>query len=198
MADIYSILADIYKGIGDTVKECGFEPVIPEGTEKDACPTVTDSGRITIEFKGENKALKIEHFNNKLTLFGASKEGEIIASDFSVLSSSLLEAETANDKDVKYFVNDYCETLVETFGTKTQKPKRASFPSLFQRLPQRAVRSPTTPTPSRTDSQQSIPSCVKNISQTVTDTVNSCPRISSLITAMRLCLQPSERTIPQR
>lgn len=128
MADIYSILADIYKGIGDTVKECGFEPVIPEGTEKDACPTVTDSGRITIEFKGENKALKIEHFNNKLTLFGASKEGEIIASDFSVLSSSLLEAETANDKDVKYFVNDYCETLVETFGTKTQKPKKSKLP----------------------------------------------------------------------
>ena len=128
MADIYSILADIYKGIGETVRDCGFEPVIPADIEKDALPAVTDSGRITIEFKGENKALKIEHFNNKLTLFGASKEGEIIASDFSVLSSSLLEAGTANDKDVKYFVNDYCETLVEVFGTKTQKPKKSKLP----------------------------------------------------------------------
>ncbi len=128
MADIYSILADIYKGLRETVKECGFEPVIPANTEKDALPAVEESGRITIEYKGENKALKIEHFNNKLTLYGANKEGEILASDFSVLSSSLLEVETANDKDVKYFVNDYSDTLVETFGTKTKKPTKSKLP----------------------------------------------------------------------
>ncbi len=128
MADIYLILADIYKGISETVKECGFDPVIPADIEKDALPAVAESGRITIEYKGENKALKIEHFNDKITLYGASKEGEIIASDYSVLSSSLLEAENANDKDVKYFVNDFSETLVETFGTKTQKPTKSKLP----------------------------------------------------------------------
>ena len=128
MADIYSILGDIFKGMSETVKECGFEPVIPADCEKDALPAVTESGRITIEYKGENKALKIEHFNNKITLYGAKKEGEILASDFSVLSSSLLEAETANDKDVRYFVNEFSETLVATFGTKTQKPTKSKLP----------------------------------------------------------------------
>ncbi len=128
MADIYSILADIYKGISETIKDCGFEPVIPADVEKDALPAVTESGRITIEYKGENKAVKIEHFNDKITLYGANKEGEILASDFSVLSSSLLEVETASDKDVKYFVNDYCDTLVESFGTKTQKPTKSKLP----------------------------------------------------------------------
>lgn len=128
MADIYLVLGDIFKGLSETVKECGFEPVIPEGSENGALPAVTESGRITIEYKGENKALRMEHFNNKLTLFGARKEGEILASDFSQLSVSLLEAETANDKDVRYVVNEFGETLVENFGTKTQKPTKSKLP----------------------------------------------------------------------
>lgn len=128
MADIYNVLGDVFKGLGEIVKDCGFEPVIPEGIEKDALPAVTDSGRITIEYKGENKAVKIEFFNNKITLLGAKKEGEILASDFSQLSVSLLEPEVANEKDVKYIVNEFGDTLVETFGTKNQKPVKNKLP----------------------------------------------------------------------
>ena len=129
MADIYSVLGEIYKGVDATVKECGFTAVIPEGTEPDAVPAVNDSGRVYIEFKGENKAFKIEHFNNKISLLGANKEGEILASDYSQLSLSLLEAETANDKDIKYIVNEFSETLVENFGTKTVKPVKSKLPT---------------------------------------------------------------------
>lgn len=129
MADIYSVLGDIYKGIAAMVKECGFAAVIPEGTESDAVPAVNDSGRVYIEFKGENKAFKIEHFNNKISLLGANKEGEILASDYSQLSLSLLEAETANEKDIKYIVNEFSETLVENFGTKTVKPVKSKLPT---------------------------------------------------------------------
>ena len=75
MADIYTALAEITNGLGETLKECGFTAIIPEGVEKGELPAVTDSGRIIIRFKGENKALKIEHFNDKITLYGASKEG---------------------------------------------------------------------------------------------------------------------------
>lgn len=128
MADIYNILGDVFKNLSATVADCGFEPVIPEGTEKDALPAVTDSGRITIEYKGENKAAKIEFFNNKVTLLGAKKEGEILASDFSQLSVSLLEPEVANEKDVKYIVNEFGDTLVEIFGTKNQKPTKNKLP----------------------------------------------------------------------
>lgn len=128
MADIYSVLNDIFKNLGETVKDCGFEPVIPAETEKSALPAVENSGRIVIEYKGENKAAKIEYFNNKITLFGAKKEGEILASDFSQLSVSLLEPEVANDKDVRFIVNEFGETLIETFGTSTQKPVKNKLP----------------------------------------------------------------------
>lgn len=128
MADIYAILADINSGLGETLAECGFAAVMPSGVEKGELPAVTESGRITIEYKGENKALKLEHFNNKLSLLGAQKEGEILASDFSQLSLSLLDSETADHKDVKYIVNEFTETLIETFGTKTQKPTKTKLP----------------------------------------------------------------------
>lgn len=128
MADIYAILSDINSGLSATLTDCGFTAVIPNGVEKGELPAVTDSGRITIEYKGENKALKIEHFNNKLSLLGASKEGEILSSDFSQLSLSLLDSEAADAKDVKYIVNEFGETLVEHFGTKTQKPTKTKLP----------------------------------------------------------------------
>ena len=82
MADIYSVLTDITNGLSATLTDCGFTAIIPEGVEKGELPAVTDSGRIIIEYKGENKALKLEHFNNKISLLGASKEGEILRSDF--------------------------------------------------------------------------------------------------------------------
>ncbi len=129
MADIYSVLSEINSGLAPVLADCGFTAVIPSGVEKDELPAVTESGRITIEFRGENKALKIEHFNNKISLHGVSKEGEILASDFSQLSLSLLDAETADAKDVKYVVNEFSETLTETFGTKEKKPVKSKLPT---------------------------------------------------------------------
>ncbi len=129
MADIYSVLSEINSGLAPVLAECGFTAVVPAGVEKGELPAVTDSGRITIEYKGENKALKLEHFNNKLALLGAAKEGEILSSDFSQISLSLLDSESADSKDVKYIVNEFSETLVEHFGTKTQKPTKTKLPT---------------------------------------------------------------------
>ena len=129
MAEIYEILGDIYKGLLPAAKDSGFSPVFPEGTEKSSVPAVNDSGRIYIEFVGENKAFRIEHFNNKISLLGASKEGEILPGDYSQLALSLLEAEVANEKDVRFIVNDFSDTLVETFGTKAKAPVKAKLPT---------------------------------------------------------------------
>lgn len=129
MADIYAALAEITSGLSETLNECGFAAVIPNGVAKGELPAVTDSGRIIIKYKGENKALKIEHFNDKITLFGANKEGEILESDYSKLSASLLDEESCDAKGIRYIVNEFGETLVETFGTKTVKPVKSKLPT---------------------------------------------------------------------
>ncbi len=128
MADFYSALADITGGLGETLNECGFTAVIPDGVEKGALPAVAESGRIIIRYKGENKALKIEHFNDRISLFGAQKDGEIAESDYSKLTTSLLDEERCDPKGVKYIVNEFSEILVETFGTKTVKPTKTKLP----------------------------------------------------------------------
>ncbi len=129
MADIYAALSEVTNGLSETLKDCGFTAIIPDGVEKGELPAVTDSGRIIIKFKGENKAVKIEHFNDKITLFGAAKEGEILDSDYSKLSASLFDEESCDAKGVRYVVNEFSETLVETFGTKTVKPVKSKLPT---------------------------------------------------------------------
>ena len=128
MAEIRDILESIYKGIQPAVKECGFTPLYPEGADKTAAPVTESAGRYVMEFKGENKAFRIEHFNNRIFLYGVAKEGEIKSGDYVKLDESLLEAETANDKDIRYAVNNYTDTLVETFGTKYVKPVKSKLP----------------------------------------------------------------------
>lgn len=129
MANINDILNDIYKGLLPVAADCGFDPVFPAGIEKGNLPAVNDSGRIYIEFVGENKAFRIEHFNNRISLLGANKEGEILPGDYSQLALSLLEVETANEKDVRFIVNDFSDTLVESFGTKTKKATKSKLPT---------------------------------------------------------------------
>ena len=79
MAEITKSLSDVYNGLRSTFSECGFSPVIPEGTGNDELPCKDEGGRIIFEFSGENKGAKIEYFNNKIYLYGVFKEGEILA-----------------------------------------------------------------------------------------------------------------------
>ncbi len=123
MADINQVLSQVVSGLGDTLKECGFTVVIPAGTESGELPATVKGGKITIDFKGENRALRLEHFNNKISLLAAEKEGDITDGDFGQLTISLLDPEEANDKDVRYITNELSESLLNRFGKNAPKQK---------------------------------------------------------------------------
>lgn len=129
MADIIALLTDVYKGLAPAFAECGFSIVTPDEPVSEELPAKNVNGCITLEFVGEDKAAKVEHFNNRISLHGARKEGEIVSGDFHQLALSLFEAETANAKDVKFVINDFSETLVENFGTKVVKPTKSKLPA---------------------------------------------------------------------
>ncbi len=129
MADIIALLTDVYRGILPAFTECGFTVVNPDEPVSPELPAKDVNGCITIEFRGENKAAKVEHFNSRISLHGAVKEGEILSGDFHELAVSLFEEETANAKDIRFVVNDFSETLVENFGTKTVKPVKSKLPT---------------------------------------------------------------------
>ncbi len=129
MADINSILSSIVSGLGETLTQCGFTAVIPQGVEKGSLPAVNLGGKITVEFKGEGKALRLEHFNDRLALLFAVKDGEIVDGDYSQLTLSLLDAEQANEKDIKYIVNEFSETIMERFSVASANKTKNKLPA---------------------------------------------------------------------
>lgn len=129
MAETKQILEAIFNGIKPAYTACELAPVYPSGADKSQVPIIEDSGRYIIEFSGDGIAAKIEHFNDKISLLGARKEGEILSSDYTKLAETLFEIENANDKDIRYVVNDFTDTLVETFGTKLVKPIKSKLPT---------------------------------------------------------------------
>lgn len=124
MADIYELIGKICNSLKPVLSECGFTPVYPEGASKDELPIQTKNGKITVDYKGENRAVRLEHFNGKLFLYGVLKEGEILQGDYAQITVTLLEPETADEKDVKYAVNEFSESLVLRFGAKAKVKKK--------------------------------------------------------------------------
>lgn len=130
MADIYTALSAVLKGMEDTLTANGFEAVLPQGVKKGELPAVTESGKITIDFRGEKGALRMEHFDNKIALLITEKTGEDIAeSDFGQLSLSLLDPDTADEKDTKYIANDFSESLNQRYGSKTRGGSSSKLPA---------------------------------------------------------------------
>ncbi|MEI6579208.1 MAG: hypothetical protein WCN92_07050 [Eubacteriales bacterium] len=121
MANIYTSLAAILKGMEETLTANGFTAVYPEGVKKPDLPAVTEGGRITIDFRGAKGSLRMEHFDDKIALLFTNKsEADVVESDFGQLSLSLLDAKTADEKDAKYVADDFSESINKQCGTKTK------------------------------------------------------------------------------
>lgn len=130
MTDIYTALSAVLKGMEDTLAANGFEPVLPQGVKKGELPAITESGKITIDFRGEKGALRMEHFDDKIALLITEKTGgDVAESDFGQLSLSLLDPSTADEKDTKYIANDFSESLNQRFGSKTRGGTSSKLPA---------------------------------------------------------------------
>ena len=133
MAEINAVLGSVCSGLQEAADKCGLSLVYPEGADRHELPVRNDGGRLSVEYAGSGKAAKIEYYNGKITLFGASKDGDILPSDFSQIAQTLFEVENAEDKDVdkdvRYTVNDFSDTLIETFAAATQKQVKAKLPT---------------------------------------------------------------------
>ena len=93
MADIYSVLNDIVNGLNATLTDCGFTAVIPNGVEKGDLPAVTDSGRIIIEYKGENKGKRPDFDKTGILSIAQEFKGQGSAAAAQSVKSAKKEAE---------------------------------------------------------------------------------------------------------
>lgn len=128
MADIYAALAGILKGLEDTFKQYGFDPVYPTGVKRNELPAVTQGGRVTIDFTGEKGTMRLEHFDSKIALLYTEKTEDTSENDFMRLSLSLLDPLTADEKDIRYIAEDMAESVNQRCGEKTKSSSKVPAP----------------------------------------------------------------------
>ena len=130
MADIYTALSVVIRGMEEALKANGFTAVYPDGVKRNELPAVTEGSRVTVDFSGEKGALRIEHFDNNIVpLFADKGEGELSDPDFGQLSLSLLDTETADEKDYKYIADDFSESLNNRCGSKAKAGGMKKLPA---------------------------------------------------------------------
>lgn len=124
MADIKELLSSIVKGIEPALTETGFKAVVPNGTEKGELPVSEENGALTLNFSGDKGFIKMSYKDERLELL-SSDDGE----EFKQIELSLLELATADDKDIKYIVNEYQDTIRQKFAKKQRVATKSKLPT---------------------------------------------------------------------
>ncbi len=127
--ELNSALSMIMKGIESTMNSNGFAVIVPENTQKGDLPVSEKNGCITILYGGNKGAVKIELFEGKISLLCSLATADVaVDEDFKKMTTSLFDSETADDRDVKYIVNEFSDCVTETYSKKKQAAKKLPQP----------------------------------------------------------------------
>lgn len=127
--ELNSALAQITKGLESTMNNNGFSVIVPEGTEKGALPVTEKDGHSTLLYGGQKGAVKIEFFEGKISLLCSLADAKnAVDNDFKKTSTSLFNPDTADDRDIKYIVNEFADGVTETYGKKNNAGKKLPQP----------------------------------------------------------------------
>ncbi|NLP48773.1 MAG: hypothetical protein GX345_07505 [Clostridiales bacterium] len=128
MTDIYTVLAGILKGMEPALKDCRMELIYPPGVKRDELPALKQGSKISIDFAGQEVAGRLEFFDNKIALLYSEQGQEGGDAAYTQLALSLLEMENFDDKDIKYIVNEFSESLRESVGGKSKASVKMPTP----------------------------------------------------------------------
>lgn len=127
--ELNSVLALIVKGLDSTMNSKGFSVIVPDGTEKGTLPVIEKDGHSTILYGGQNGTVKIEFFEGKISLLcSLANAKNAVDNDFKNVSTSLVNPETADERDIKYLVNEFSDGINDMFGKKNNAGKKLPQP----------------------------------------------------------------------
>ena len=126
MLEINNVFTQIYAGVSESLAAYGFAPEFPEGVKKSEAPIWSrGQDEILLNFAGEKGKLRVLYTGGKIFLLSAEAEAiDDDDSDFSRIATYLLDLEEYGDKDVKFIITEFCETINENFGKKQLNMKR--------------------------------------------------------------------------
>ncbi len=139
--DIKIALAQIFSAVEPTMAEAGMSAVRPEGIEKGEAPVAKGDNGVgfRIDFKGEDKAVALKHFDNKLTFeLSQTVDEEGNFTDYKQVSLYLLDTETADDKDIRSISGDVSDTIMSKFCKSASAPQRVKAPKTVSKAAARS------------------------------------------------------------
>ena len=116
---INEALSLIFNGLLEYLSSEGFSAVYPEGVESPELPVTKEGNKTIISFSGNKGNVKLVHEDKKLSLLTTEVTEDLEDSDFKSASVSLLNLETVEDSDIKYIIDEFTETLRETYSENT-------------------------------------------------------------------------------
>lgn len=119
----------IIKGIESTMNDNGFSVVIPDSIARGELPVVNKNGSTILTYSGQKGSVKIEFLEGKISLSCAQSQAEsAVEDDYKRITMTLFDPTNADNKDIKYLVNDFCDGVNETYGKKNNGKKRLPQP----------------------------------------------------------------------
>lgn len=119
----------IIKGIESTMNDHGFSVVVPDSIEKGDLPLVNKNGSTLLTYSGQKGSVKIEFLEGKISLSCAqSQAANAVEDDYKRITMTLFNPDKADNKDIRYLVNDFCDGINETYGKKSNGKKKLPQP----------------------------------------------------------------------
>ncbi len=119
----------IIKNMTASADNLGFSVVVPDGIEKGEVPVSVANGKHTVAFSGEKGSFKIEVVDSKVYLkCAATKIGDAVEEDYAQSSTSLFEADSLDERDLRSMANEFIETVEKTYS-KSNKKQQTKLPN---------------------------------------------------------------------
>lgn len=124
--EISTALEKINQAISLTMDKAGFRAVMPEGASKGDSPVkkgINGVGEM-LEYSSDFASVRLEWLDNKLKFnLSETTDGSGAFTDYSTVSTSLLEPDTADESDVSYIAGEISDTIMAKYCKPTVKQK---------------------------------------------------------------------------
>lgn len=128
--ELLEVLANIDKGLSETFEATQMTLAGRDRAKRSELPVRTDGKKTILDYSGPRGCARIIQEEKKITLactnLTADEAGD---EDFTDAAVTGLDPDMCDERDVKYIVNEFRETLEKHFGKKTmQKRSKANMP----------------------------------------------------------------------
>lgn len=130
--ELREALKSIDAGIAPVLQESGFLPSKTKEGKTLTPPIFVEEDKTSLKYDGEQGCLRIIHDDNLIKFQQANVLlEELEASDYQDVATSLFELDNIDDRDIKYIINEFTDTIQEKFTVKKgdQKTARKKTPA---------------------------------------------------------------------